>query len=182
MKVVFLDRDGVINKYPGDNDYVKSWKEFEFIPGSIEGLRKLCSYDFRLIVISNQAGVGKRIFSKENLDIITKKMLSVLKKKDVYIDGVYYCTHRKEDNCFCRKPKIALLHRALSDLKIKPNISFFIGDSFVDMETARKFGAKTILLLSGKEKISNRPHWKFEPEYIFDNLLVASHYLCEHFG
>ncbi|MCM8831224.1 MAG: HAD family hydrolase [Candidatus Omnitrophica bacterium] len=182
MKVVFLDRDGVINKYPGDGDYVKSWKEFEFIPGSIEGLRKLCSYNFKLIIISNQSGVGKQIFSKKDLDIVTKKMLNVLRKKDVYLDGIYYCTHCKEDNCLCRKPKTALLYKALSDLKIKPHISFFIGDSFVDMETAKNFGAKTVLLLSGKEKISNRPYWSFEPEYIFDNLLVASHYLCEHFG
>lgn len=181
-KIVFLDRDGVINRYPGDTRYVSSWKEFQFIPGSIEGLRKLMNKGFVLFIISNQAGVSKGIYSQKDLDGITRRMLSRLKKEGVNINGVYYCVHAKEDNCICRKPKTGLLEKALLEHKVNPQISIFIGDSFQDMEAAKKIGAKPVLVLSGKEKISNRKNWKFEPDYIFDNLLIAAHYLCEHYG
>jgi histidinol-phosphate phosphatase family protein len=181
-KVVFLDRDGVINEYPGDTRYVTSWREFKFIPGSIQGIKKLNESGFKLYVISNQAGIRKGIYSQRDLDEITKKMLKNLKKHKAYIEKVYYCTHSQEDNCSCRKPKTGLMHKVVEDLGIKPQVYFFIGDSFRDMKAAKEFGAKPVLLLSGKEKISNRNNWEFEPDYIFDNLLIAAHYLCEHYG
>jgi len=182
MKIVFLDRDGVINKYPGDKEYVKNVKEFSFIAGSIEGIKKLNEKKFKLFVISNQAGVAKGIYPKKNLDQINQKMLRTLKKNRAQVDAIYYCTHQQEDNCDCRKPKTGLLNKVVSDLNLKPEISFFIGDSFRDMKAAKSFGAKTVLLLSGKEKISNRNNWEFEPDYIFDNLLLAAHYICSHYG
>lgn len=181
-KVVFLDRDGVINKYPGDTQYVSSIEEFEFIGGSIEGVRKFNEKGFKVFIVSNQAGVSKGVYSHQDLDKITRKMQAAFKKKKVFVDAVYYCLHREEDNCSCRKPKTGLLDKSLADFKIKPSESFFIGDSFIDMETAVNFGAKSVLVLSGKEKISNRSNWKFEPEYIFDNLLIAAHYICTRYG
>jgi D-glycero-D-manno-heptose 1,7-bisphosphate phosphatase len=182
MKVIFLDRDGVINEYPGDTKYVTSIREFKFIPGSIEGIKKLKEKGFKIFVVSNQAGISKGIYSQKELDNITKKMLDGLKKHKVCIEGVSYCVHSKEENCSCRKPRIGLLEKSLSQCDIKPTLSFFIGDSFMDMKAAKSFGAKSILLLSGKEKISNRSQWEFEPDYIFDNLLVAAHYICSHYG
>jgi len=178
VKVVFLDRDGVINKYPGDKNYVTKWSEFKFIPGSIEGIRKLNSCGFKLVLISNQAGVGKGLYSQKALDVMTKKMLNQLKKAKAGLDRIYYCTHSPVDNCDCRKPKTALLKKAIASLGQAPSEMYFIGDSFLDMETAINFSAKPILVLSGREKIVNRPDWKFEPDYIFDNLLVAANYLC----
>lgn len=178
MKVAFLDRDGVVNEYPGDGEYVKNWKEFKFIPGSTEGIKNLHRYGFKIFIISNQAGVAKGIYRQKDLDKINKKMQSHFKKNGVSLSGVYCCTHLAEDNCTCRKPKIGLLDRAVSELGANPQVSFFIGDSFVDMKAARSFGAKPILVLSGKEKISNRNNWEFEPDYVFDNLLIAAHYLC----
>jgi D-glycero-D-manno-heptose 1,7-bisphosphate phosphatase len=109
-------------------------------------------------------------------------MVKGLKKKGVEVDGVHYCTHRNEDNCDCRKPKTGLLEEAIKDFVHKTKHTFFVGDSFQDMNAARAFGAKTILVLSGKEKISNRSNWEFEPDYVFDNLLLAAHYLCSHYG
>ena len=182
MKVLFLDRDGVINKYPGDTRYITSWKEFEFIPGSIEAIAKFNQEGFKIFVVSNQAGVAKGVYSQKELDLITKNMLSALKRKKAKIDGVYYCTHFKEANCLCRKPKTGLLEKALSDYNIKPALSFFAGDSMVDMEAARSFGAQSVLLLSGRERISSKDEWSIKPDYVFDNLLVASHYLCSHPG
>ena len=182
MKVVFLDRDGVINQYPGDTRYVTSWKEFQFIPGSIEGIKKLKEKGFKVFVISNQAGVSKGLYSQKTLDTMTKKMIVNLEKNGAFVDGIYYCTHQEAENCSCRKPKTDLLRKALGDFDIRSGVSFFIGDSFRDMKAAREFGAKPVLVLSGKEKISNRQNWEFEPDYIFDNLLLAAHYLCSHYG
>jgi D-glycero-D-manno-heptose 1,7-bisphosphate phosphatase len=182
MKVVFLDRDGVINKYPGQGRYVTSLNEFEFIPGSIEGLRKLYKNDFKLFVTSNQAGVAKGLYAGKVLEKINQRLIRELKKNAVKLSGIYYCTHKNEDGCLCRKPKTGLMEQALSDCGLKPDLSFVIGDSFKDMEAARRFGAKSILVLSGKEKISGRNSWKFEPDYVFDNLLIAAHYLCSHYG
>ena len=148
----------------------------------VEGIRKFNQKGFKLFIISNQAGVAKGLYSQKDLEKITKKMLSALKKKGAHIDGIYYCFHRTEDNCSCRKPKTGLLHKALSDSNIKPCASFFIGDSFRDMKAAKEFGAKPVLVSSEKEKISNRQNWEFEPDYVFDNLLLAAHYLCKYYG
>lgn len=182
MKVIFLDRDGVINEYPGDGKYVTRWEEFKFIPGSKQAIREFNQAGFKVFVISNQAGVSKGIYSFQDLQVITRKMIASLKKEKAHLDGVYYCPHQEKDNCNCRKPKDGLLKKALSEFRIKPKISFFIGDSFLDMKAAKNFGIKGVLLLSGKEKMTNRKNWEFTPDYIFDNLLSASRYICSHYG
>jgi len=182
MKVVFLDRDGVINQYPGDTKYVNNWGEFKFIPGSIEGIKKLNSCGFKLYVVSNQAGVSKGLYSQEDLDEINENMLKELKVQGTKIDGIHYCTHSKGDNCDCRKPKAGLLRQAVLNSGMTFKSSFLVGDSFMDMEAARCFGAKTLLVLSGKEKASNRDQWEFEPDYVFADLKSAADYLCTHYG
>lgn len=182
MKVVFLDRDGVINEYPGDRKYVTGKDEFKFIPGSIEAMKKLNLAGFKLFVISNQAGVAKGLYSLQDLEQINQKMQEELKIHGVSIEGIYYCTHHPQAGCDCRKPKTGLLEKAITDLGTEPKQTFFIGDSFKDLKAAISFKAKPILVLSGREKISNRPNWKFEPEYVFDNLLLAADYLCSKDG
>ena len=108
MNVVFLDRDGVINKYPGDTKYVNSWQEFYFLPGVKQALRKLTESGYRIFILSNQAGVAKGMYSQQGLDEITANMLREVNEAGGSICGVYYCVHRDEDNCSCRKPKIGL--------------------------------------------------------------------------
>lgn len=157
MKVVFLDRDGVINEYPGENEYVKSWREFHFIPRSKKALKILSDNGFKVFIISNQSGVSKGIYSKEKLDLITGNMLRSLRSRGIRITGVYYCTHSDKDNCSCRKPKRGLIDMAVSGLKegcrnISLSRSYFIGDSIVDIKTGKSAGLKTILVFSGKEK------------------------------
>lgn len=174
MKVVFLDRDGVINQYPGDAEYIKNWGEFKFIPKSIDGIKILRQKDFKIFVISNQAGVGKGLYSQQDLELLTQNMHKALKEQGTSVDKVYYCTHKKEANCSCRKPKTGLLENALAEFNIKPNKVYFIGDSFIDMNTARNFSIPTILVLSGKEQLTNRSNWPFEPDYIFPNLFSAA--------
>ncbi len=178
MRVVFLDRDGVINKYPGDRDYVKNWQEFSFLPGSIEAIRLFNDNGFKVFVISNQAGVSKGIYSQQALDDITSRMLKEVEEKGAHIDGVYYCLHTDSDNCSCRKPKTGLLEEAVEQLGEKPEVCFFVGDSFRDMEAARKFGCYNVLVLSGKESMENRDKWPFHPDYVLPDLLSAAKYIC----
>lgn len=178
MKIVFLDRDGVINKYPGDRDYVKSWEEFSFLPKIKQSLKKLNDEGFKIFVISNQAGVAKGIYSQDSLDMITKNMLKELGRDKVEIAGVYYCPHRNEDNCSCRKPKTGLIDMAVSKLTeqgIKPDLngSYFVGDTAIDIQTGKRAGLKTILIFSGKEKPQNKQEWGILPDYTASDLSEA---------
>ena len=176
MKVVFLDRDGVINKYPGDTRYVTTWRKFHFLPSVKKALRKLTEAGYKIFVISNQAGVSKGIYSKKSLDEITKRMLKELNKSKVKIGGVYYCIHRNEDNCSCRKPKVGLLEKALKEHNIPKKTlarSFLVGDSIRDIQTGKRAGCKTILVFSGKEKPGNEISWPVQPDFTVADLSEA---------
>lgn len=173
MKAIFLDRDGVINKYPGDRRYVTSWKEFRFLPRVKKALSLLKTRGFKIFVISNQAGVGKGIFSRKALDTITGNMLEEIKMAGGRVDSVYYCTHLEEDNCPCRKPKAGLIHIAKDHFPINLKDSFFIGDTIRDIKTAHSAGCKAILVLSGKERLSNRNNWEVKPDFVFKDLWEA---------
>lgn len=178
MKVIFLDRDGVINKYPGHYNYVTSWKEFKFLPRAKPALKKLTKSGFKIFILSNQAGVSKGIYSQKALDLITQKMLRELKKFGAQIAGVHYCTHLKEDNCACRKPKTGLIKKVISGLTEKKNApdlsdSYFIGDSIVDVETGKAAGLKTMLLFSGRESPQNQKDWQTLPDFTARDLSEA---------
>lgn len=178
VKAVFLDRDGVINEYPGDLKYVTAWSEFHFLPGAQAALKKLSDSGYKIFIISNQAGVSKGVYSQENLDLITHNMLEDLKKHEVVISGVYYCTHRPEDNCSCRKPKAGLVEVAVAKLKTEGlNVelpeSYLAGDTIRDIETGKAAGLKTILVFSGKEKLENKNNWSSLPDFIAQDLFEA---------
>jgi len=170
MKAIFLDRDGVINRYPGDSDYVKSWGEFKFLPKVKSSLKRINDRGFKIFIISNQAGVSKGIYSQETLDLITQNMLKELNDAKIDIAGVYYCTHLREDNCSCRKPKTGLIDMAVNKIKnegLEPDLNqgYFIGDTIQDIEAGRAAGLATILVFSGKEKPDNKDKWTILPDY-----------------
>ncbi|MFA5410464.1 MAG: D-glycero-beta-D-manno-heptose 1,7-bisphosphate 7-phosphatase [Candidatus Omnitrophota bacterium] len=177
MKAIFLDRDGVIDEYPGDTKYVTAWNEFRFLPGAKEAIARLSKSGFQLFVISNQAGVGKGIFSQEALDSITKNMLRELEEADGKIEAVYYCVHSPDENCSCRKPKSGLIGIAKDNYPINIADSFFIGDTIRDILTAKTAGCKSILVLSGKEKLSNRQNWEAQPDFVFRDLAEAADFI-----
>ncbi|MBN2483666.1 MAG: HAD family hydrolase [Candidatus Omnitrophica bacterium] len=182
MNIVFLDRDGVINKFPGKGQYVTSPGGFSFLPGSIEAIKKLNDNDFKVYVVSNQAGVAKGLYSQKDLDAIDRKMTEGLKKKKAHVDGIYYCTHSSDEKCSCRKPATGLLQKAMEGYKGNSGCVFFIGDSMVDIETAKNQNINSILVLSGRVKLSEQDTWRMRPDYVFDNLLLAAYYLCNHYG
>ncbi len=175
MKLAFLDRDGVISIFTPD-DYIKKWEEFQFLPGSIEGLKLLLENGFKIVIVSNQAGVSRKIFTEEDLNDVTQKMLQELKKNGIEIFKVYYCIHKPEDNCNCRKPKTGMIEKFISEYgDFERNKAFFVGDSDVDIELGAKMGMKTILVLSGKTKsIEETEKWNYKPDFIVENLKEAA--------
>ena len=142
---IFIDRDGVINcRRPGD--YVLNWSQFVFVPGIREALKQLSSLGLPMIVISNQAAVGKGLLSQAGLEEITARMNEVLLADGTSLAAAYYCPHRIEDDCPCRKPKPALLLSAACDFGIDLSRSIFIGDSDTDVQAAQAAGCKPVLL------------------------------------
>ncbi|PIY83046.1 MAG: D,D-heptose 1,7-bisphosphate phosphatase [Candidatus Omnitrophica bacterium CG_4_10_14_0_2_um_filter_44_9] len=173
QKVIFLDRDGVINKYPGDKKYVTSLKGFKFLPGALNAIRSLTRAGYALYCISNQAGVSKGLYSKKTLKKITELMLSGIRENGGKIK-ILYCLHTSEMNCACRKPKIGLLKKATKGKKTDLKNSFFIGDSLLDVKAGKLFGCKTVLVLSGREKLKNTPNWYVSPDFVAKSLSTAA--------
>jgi len=177
MRAVFLDRDGVINKYPGDRLYVTSLKKFSFLPHAKKAIALLSEAGFEIFVASNQAGVGKGTYTQKTLESITAKMLGDIEQAGGKITKVYYCTHRKEAGCNCRKPKPGLLKKAGREFKVDLKKAYFVGDTIRDVLTAHAAGAKSILIFSGKEKMSNQKNWQAKPDFVFKDLFAAAKFL-----
>ncbi|OGX01323.1 MAG: hypothetical protein A3I73_00240 [Omnitrophica bacterium RIFCSPLOWO2_02_FULL_45_16] len=176
MKAVFIDRDGVINKDPvgwTQYNYVTEWKDFHFIPGALEALKILKKKGIKVIVASNQGGVNKGYYTREKLNEINNLMLEEIKKRGGEIEEVFYCIHRDEDNCDCRKPKPGMLETAAKKYGIDPKTAYFIGDAEKDVIAGKKIGCKTVLVLSGKTSLKSIENWPEKPDYVFNDLLGA---------
>lgn len=175
-KFIFIDRDGVVNKDPGGwtpYSYVTEFKEFQFLPGALDALAKLNRAGYDVIVISNQAGVGKGHFTRKRLDEINNMMASEVKRHGGLIRESFYCIHRKEENCNCRKPKTGLLEMAAKKYRIVPGDTYFIGDSEVDIDAGSAIGTPTVFVLSGKTTMEEMRKFKNKPDFIFKDLLEA---------
>jgi D-glycero-D-manno-heptose 1,7-bisphosphate phosphatase len=141
---IFLDRDGVINcRRPGD--YVLNWSQFLFVSGIQAALKQLSALHLPMIVISNQAAVGKGLLSPLALQEITAQMQQTLLADGVSLAAVFYCTHRADENCDCRKPRPAMLLSAANEFNIDLSRSIFIGDSASDIQAGLAAGCKPVL-------------------------------------
>src|SRR5205807_8212668 len=147
MSTIFLDRDGVINENRAD--YVKSWSEFRFLPGSREAIAKLTQAGHRIIVCTNQAGIARGTLSVEAVEDIHHRMIASIYDIGGKIEKVYYCPHDRDGDCFCRKPRPGMLLRARDELDIDLHEAVFIGDSITDIRAGLAAGIHTILVLSG---------------------------------
>ncbi|MBL7085355.1 MAG: HAD family hydrolase [Candidatus Omnitrophica bacterium] len=180
MKIIFLDRDGVINRDPGFGGYITCWKEFEFLPGALEALKRLNRAGYEVIVISNQAGVAKCLYTLKDLDEITQNMLREIEKAGGRIRSVHYCPHKDEDSCNCRKPETGLFSQATKGLQVNPALackggvnfadSFFVGDNRRDVLAAKAIGCKSIFVLSGNTKLEELD---VRPDFVAHDLLEA---------
>ena len=177
MKVVFLDRDGVINEFPGNGLYVTKVKDFHFIPGTLDALKLLTDAGYHIFVISNQAGVGKGVYSRRKLDLITQRMLDGVNEAGACLTGVYYCTCRSTDGCNCRKPRIGNIIRALKSVGQTledAGDAYFVGDTEGDMKTGRNAGCKTVFALCGREDRAYMKRWDIRPDFIVEDLYAAA--------
>ena len=184
IKALFIDRDGVINKDPGGwtkTNYVTDWTDFHFIPGTLDALRILKEKKIRVIAASNQGGVNKGFYTPEELSEVNSLMLKEIRKFGGAIEEVFYCIHRDEDNCSCRKPKPGMLEAAAKKYRIDPKTTYFVGDGQVDVIAGKRAGCKSILVLSGKSSCADIEGWApaEKPDYIFKDLLEAVKYLTK---
>ena len=141
---VFLDRDGVINQQRPD--HVKSWDEFEFLPGVLDALARLHQMKVRVAVVTNQAVVGRGLIQENDLLAIHERMRATVALAGGNIERIYSCVHAPEAGCACRKPKTALLTLASEQMGIALEGSVMIGDSETDVRAARAVGCLPILV------------------------------------
>lgn len=151
-KIIFLDRDGVINKKAKEHDYIKSWDEFEFIDGIAEFIHNLNIMGYKIIIVTNQRGIALGKLSPYNLTNIHIQMVKVLKSKNAFIDDIFICSH-DIGKCNCRKPDIGLFLQAEEKYDIDKSRSFMIGDSESDILAGMRYGIKSILFGEKKDNI-----------------------------
>ncbi len=156
-KAVFLDRDGTINV---DKDYLYKKEQFEYLPGAVEGLKKLCAEGFLLIVITNQSGIGRGLYTETDYRILDEWMMADLFSKGVNISASYYCPHHPNADileyrceCKCRKPGTELFWRAQKEFDIDMSKSFAIGDRMRDLTICKEAPVKGILFGTDNEGV-----------------------------
>lgn len=170
-----LDRDGVINR--DSTDFIKSPEEFIVLPGSAEAIEQLNKAGYRVVVATNQSGVGRGLISIGTLEDIHDKMSAIIRAAGGHLDAIYYCPHRPDEHCDCRKPKPGLLrqvaqanHRSAADLIV-------VGDSLRDLEAAWAFGAQAILVRTGNGKTTEPNLPADRCVDIFDDLAAVANHL-----
>jgi D-glycero-D-manno-heptose 1,7-bisphosphate phosphatase len=183
MKLVILDRDGVIN-YDSD-EYIKSVDEFIPIPGSIEAIARLNKAGFTVVVATNQSGIARGYYSEDTLRQMHAKLASLLKTAGGKVDAIYFCPHGPDDACDCRKPKPGLLKQILERYGVDPANIPVVGDSIRDLQSALSVGARPILVKTGKgerslARLQDEPGLEAVP--VFDDLSAAADYIINHSG
>jgi D-glycero-D-manno-heptose 1,7-bisphosphate phosphatase len=171
---ILLDRDGVINV--DSDDYIKSPEEWIPIEGSLEAITHLNQAGFKIVVISNQSGIGRGYYSLAVLEAMHVKMHRLLAAKGGKIERVYFCPHLASDQCRCRKPKTGLLETFSHEKNIPLHNMYFIGDSFSDIQAAQAVNAIPLLVKTGKglKTLSEHP---FLDIPVFENLYDAANYI-----
>jgi D-glycero-D-manno-heptose 1,7-bisphosphate phosphatase len=149
-KVVILDRDGTIIV---DRNYLSDPNGVELLAGAAEGLRWFYEHGYRLVVITNQSGVGRGFLSLSQLDAIHDKLHQMVSDLGVRLEHIYFCPHAPEADCDCRKPKPGLLLRAAAELHFRPSDAMVIGDKPTDIEFGRSVGATTILIAADTSQV-----------------------------
>ncbi len=140
---VFLDRDGTLIYDPG---YLKVAAELKLLAGVGPALARLKGAGARLVVVTNQSGVGRGIVTLKDLEAIHARLQGLLEQEDAALDAIYFCPHHPDDGCRCRKPNVGMVERAVSELQLDLRRSYLIGDHARDIQLAHRVGAKAILL------------------------------------
>lgn len=147
---IFLDRDGVIVE--NRDDYVRSPGDISFIPGALPALAKLASSPFAIVIVTNQAAVGRGLISLAEAEAINRFVTAEIVRAGGRVDGAYLCPHRPDEGCECRKPRPGLLLQAAAELNLDLKRSWMIGDALTDLQAGEAAGARPLLVLTGRGK------------------------------
>jgi D-glycero-D-manno-heptose 1,7-bisphosphate phosphatase len=137
MKAAFFDRDGIINI---DHGYTYKIEDFTFCDGIFELMHTFEENGYILFIVTNQSGIGRGYYTKENFETLTAWMLEKFSKKGIRIEKVYFCPHAPEENCTCRKPQIGMFEQALNEFEIDMQNSWMIGDKLSDVQAGKNAG------------------------------------------
>jgi len=178
-RAVFVDRDGTLNE---DIGYVSTPDELVLYPWAAEAVRLINDAGLLTVVITNQSGIARRMYTEETLEAIHSRMIEQLANKGARIDAVYYCPHhpRVGDadyrmDCDCRKPRTGMLDKAVREHDIDLSRSFVVGDKASDIKLAENAGARAALVLTGygSETLAHPERWPCDPAFVAENLLQA---------
>lgn len=176
-RFVLLDRDGVINRKIR-NSYVLSWSQFAFLAGALDALRMFRDAGYVPLVVSNQAGVGKGLMTRSTLDQITRRFSRRVDAAGGCIGKVYYCTHRREQRCACRKPRAGLLLAAQRDFQFDFAETYMIGDSASDLIAATRVGCAAVIVNGNAASQVNE--WAIPPNAVVPDLRTAAELILSH--
>jgi D-glycero-D-manno-heptose 1,7-bisphosphate phosphatase len=170
-RVVVLDRDGVINQ--DSEEFIKSPAEWQEIPGSLEAIARLHRAGYKVVVATNQSGVGRGLLSLDELAEIHRKMLDQVFTSGGHITRIFFCPHVPEDHCSCRKPAAGMLYQVAEELACRPDSIIVIGDAARDLEAARAVGARPVLVRTGKGRLTESVLAPNNKQEIYDDLAAA---------
>ena len=172
-KAVFLDRDGTINE---EVNYLSNKEQIRILPNVPSAINMFNENGFLVIIITNQSGIARGFFTREELDEINAHLIDELSKEGSRIDGIFVCPHHPDSRCDCRKPKAGLLKDAALEFDLDLSSSYIIGDKYSDLKTGVNAGSKTVLVRTGygDEEFKEMENWDFEPDFVADDLLQAA--------
>lgn len=147
MKLVVLDRDGVINEVR--NDVIKDPQDFIPVEGSLEAIARLCQNNYRVVVITNQSGIAHGLLTIDDVGRVHARMQQLIASAGGRVDAIFFCPHAPDDDCSCRKPKPGMLHSLMDRLNVELNGVPLVGDSLRDVQTAMVVGATPVLVKTG---------------------------------
>lgn len=181
-QTVFLDRDGVINR--DSPDYVTSWEQFVFLPGSLEAICRLTAAGLVVMVITNQSAVGRGMMNTATLEAMHQNLRQAVEAQGGRIEAVFYCPHHPNDGCACRKPKPGLIAQAQRNYGLDLAAATMIGDSARDIECGIRSGCgRTILVQSGlHDACPELDAQRLRPDWVATDLTAAVDWLLARPG
>lgn len=171
---IFLDRDGVIIE--NRPEYVRSWQDVAALPGSLATLARLAPGPYRLVLVTNQAGIGRGLIPPETAAEINRRLVALVQANGGRIDAVYVCPHRADEGCACRKPRPGMLLQAARDLGLDLPASILIGDSLTDIQAGLAAGVGRVALVRtglGAQQEAQLPNTALAAIPVFDTLEKA---------
>ena len=170
MKAIFLDRDGVVNK---EKDYLYKLEDFEFIDDVFDVLKFFQSKGYLIFIITNQSGINRGFYSIEDYTKLTDWMLKKFKQQSIIISKVYFCPHRPDEQCKCRKPKPQMILEAKKEFDLDLKNSLLVGDKNSDIEAGKNAGITNLFLVATGHNINEN---KFNAKVI-NNLMELEQYI-----